>query len=283
MLLSSANLTRFRPFLLLFPVLHSVALGKQELDAAECRHRAAELSAQHRSGPSLRAVPTYQTGFSLGTMALLSTLGRVLTRPPLLAGRIPRVTSASKCYYSTSTTIPAPGSGAHLEFQRSLPGTAPSHRCHVFLHSSIPPAEFSERYTTPLQRDLLLRVRRLGGIVSLAWYAQSNNFPSHTRPGSTVAFSENGGRLDISEVTSENLDEVVQQLIDHMEGRSTVQPVTREEIDVYVCTHGARDCRCGDVGGSVAEALRREAQRLNEAGSSPRIRVGEVGHVGGHK
>ncbi|KAH6909796.1 Sucrase/ferredoxin-like-domain-containing protein [Coprinopsis sp. MPI-PUGE-AT-0042] len=177
--------------------------------------------------------------------------------------------------------MPAPGSDAHLELQKTLPGTAPSHRCHVFLNSPIPPAEFSERYTTPLQRELLLRVRRLGGIVSLAWYNQLDEYYTQPRPGSAVAFSELGGRLDIPSATEENLDEVVQQLKDHMEvGRATAP---EEEIDVYVCTHGARDCRCGDMGGRVADALRREARRYNDERKTPRIRIGEIGHVGGHK
>ncbi|QRW20866.1 sucrase/ferredoxin-like domain-containing protein [Rhizoctonia solani] len=46
-------------------------------------------------------------------------------------------------------------------------------------------------------------------------------------------------------------------------------------IDIYVCTHGARDCRCGDIGGEIAYALR--------AMKRPDVRVFDIGHVGGHK
>jgi hypothetical protein len=51
-------------------------------------------------------------------------------------------------------------------------------------------------------------------------------------------------------------------------------------IDIYVCTHGARDCRCGETGGAVFRALKHEVDRLGVGG---KVRVGEVGHVGGHK
>lgn len=53
-----------------------------------------------------------------------------------------------------------------------------------------------------------------------------------------------------------------------------------EEVRVYVCTHGARDCRCGDLGGSFVQALREEVGRRKLEGT---VKVGEVGHVGGHK
>jgi hypothetical protein len=48
--------------------------------------------------------------------------------------------------------------------------------------------------------------------------------------------------------------------------------------EVLVCTHGARDCRCGDIGGDLVAALRREVTRR-----ASDVAVGEVSHVGGHK
>ena len=39
--------------------------------------------------------------------------------------------------------------------------------------------------------------------------------------------------------------------------------VANANIDLFVCTHGKRDCRCGDVGASLYEALCREARRRN--------------------
>ncbi|CDZ98030.1 Ferredoxin [Phaffia rhodozyma] len=54
----------------------------------------------------------------------------------------------------------------------------------------------------------------------------------------------------------------------------------KEEIDIYICTHGSRDCRCGDVGGALVDALQVEIDRLDV---SQRVNVWEVSHVGGHK
>lgn len=50
--------------------------------------------------------------------------------------------------------------------------------------------------------------------------------------------------------------------------------------EVLVCTHGSRDCRCGETGGEVVRALKMEieAKALQE-----RVSIREVAHVGGHK
>ena len=54
----------------------------------------------------------------------------------------------------------------------------------------------------------------------------------------------------------------------------------QDRLFLYVCTHGSRDCRCGDSGGDVARALQREIDRRGLAGQ---VFLGEVAHVGGHK
>lgn len=55
---------------------------------------------------------------------------------------------------------------------------------------------------------------------------------------------------------------------------------TMRPLYIYVCTHAARDCRCGDTGGLVVEALRKEVGRR---GLTSVVKLGETGHVGGHK
>ncbi len=47
---------------------------------------------------------------------------------------------------------------------------------------------------------------------------------------------------------------------------------------ILVCTHGARDCRCGDIGGDLVTALKAEVGRRKST-----VEIGELGHVGGHK
>ncbi|KZO90792.1 hypothetical protein CALVIDRAFT_467097, partial [Calocera viscosa TUFC12733] len=51
-----------------------------------------------------------------------------------------------------------------------------------------------------------------------------------------------------------------------------------QETHLYVCTHAARDCRCGETGGAVFRALLAEvAGRKRED-----VKVREISHVGGH-
>ncbi|KAJ3158860.1 hypothetical protein HDU86_002548 [Geranomyces michiganensis] len=49
---------------------------------------------------------------------------------------------------------------------------------------------------------------------------------------------------------------------------------------ILVCVHGERDCRCGDLGRPLYEALKAEVKRK---GLESRIQVLGVSHVGGHK
>lgn len=57
--------------------------------------------------------------------------------------------------------------------------------------------------------------------------------------------------------------------------------ITRtEQVQIMVCTHGSRDCRCSDRGGALVNALRAE---MVKRGLESRIKVGEIAHVGGHK
>lgn len=52
------------------------------------------------------------------------------------------------------------------------------------------------------------------------------------------------------------------------------------QVEIYVCTHGSRDCRCADRGIPLVEALRREVE---SKGLHGKVRIGEIAHVGGHK
>jgi len=83
----------------------------------------------------------------------------------------------------------------------------------------------------------------------------------------------------------DNLDEVCSRLDDYME-RPLSRAVDSDDLYLYVCTHGARDCRCGEWGSEVADALRSEIYKRKEmepTGRYSRVVVGEVGHVGGHQ
>lgn len=97
-------------------------------------------------------------------------------------------------------------------------------------------------------------------------------------------FSATSGRLEIPHISLENMDEVEKAIQDHIDGPCS--ELTSEEIHIYVCTHGQRDCRCGDRGHKVYDALVtvvKDARAKDPGGPASRIRIGEVGHVGGHK
>lgn len=56
--------------------------------------------------------------------------------------------------------------------------------------------------------------------------------------------------------------------------------ISDEVVEIMVCTHGSRDCRCSDHGGALVASLRSE---IRKRGLEGRMSVGEIAHVGGHK
>lgn len=180
--------------------------------------------------------------------------------------------------YSTSSD-----GGPGLEPEKPLYGTVRSHQSSIFLHMPEPPAKFPARLSTPVWRALQLKASKWGGIVNFCWLG--HELPPSGQLQSATAFSALGGRLEIPEISLDNLDEVEEKLRLHAEGQLT-ETAAAEEIHLYVCTHGARDCRCGNIGGEVVKALRAEVKERTKRdcdGSVSRVKIGEVGHVGGHQ
>ncbi|KAJ6618164.1 Sucrase/ferredoxin-like-domain-containing protein [Mycena sp. CBHHK59/15] len=169
---------------------------------------------------------------------------------------------------------------------QSLHGTVASHRSYILLNSTQPPSSFPSRFSTPIQRALQLRVTRWGGIVNFA-HTGSPNAPDPNGSSTTVtAFSTLGGRINVPSLSLSNVDEVAEQLRHHAITGLGGEVAPDPEIHIYICTHGARDCRCGDTGGKVFRALREELSRCVLAdphGPASRVILGEVGHVGGHQ
>ncbi|KAG6878607.1 hypothetical protein C0992_007854 [Termitomyces sp. T32_za158] len=196
-----------------------------------------------------------------------------LTRAP---ARLSRIQTLATAPFSSSSVQ---NTATNTE-EKPLYGTAPSHRSYILFHAPEAPRSFPARYSTPLQRALQLKVMKWGGTTNFSWLGSSASSGQ-----ALTAFSTLGGRLVVPELNMENLDEVAETLEKH----ATAGPLARgmsDEIHLYVCTHGARDCRCGETGGAVSRALREEVARLAKAdplGIASRIKVGEVGHVGGHQ
>ncbi|KAJ7677980.1 Sucrase/ferredoxin-like-domain-containing protein [Mycena polygramma] len=167
---------------------------------------------------------------------------------------------------------------------KPLQGTVASHRSYILLNSPSPPTAFPSRFSTPLQRALQLHVTRWGGIVNFAWTGSDATSGSEASTSAT-AFSALGGPIHFPSLSLANVDEVAEKLKLH----ATEPPpnsVLATEVHLYVCTHGARDCRCGDMGGKVLQALREDLDRrvlADPSGPATRVVLGEVGHVGGHQ
>ncbi|KAJ3186621.1 hypothetical protein HDU85_007441 [Gaertneriomyces sp. JEL0708] len=58
-----------------------------------------------------------------------------------------------------------------------------------------------------------------------------------------------------------------------------IEPLT-SKMQILVCTHGSRDCRCGDIGTPVYQEFKKQIARK---GLEHEIKVNAVSHIGGHK
>jgi len=176
--------------------------------------------------------------------------------------------------FSTANVGPTP--------TQDLAGTAPFHEYYVMLHSLNPPRGFPKVVSSPVQRALQLALVPSSGLVNFSWSPQQSlptvQPSSDEEALSATAFSKGGNSIELEGLTLSNVREVVQRITDP---RSTVQTGDAvRPLYIYVCTHAARDCRCGDIGGLVAEAFRKEIDRR---GLTSVVKLGETGHVGGHK
>lgn len=189
--------------------------------------------------------------------------------------------------------------------QRHLPreklvGTVAPHSCYVLLHHPLPPSHLPSKPDSALLKALRQRVSAFGGLVNFAWRediaARTKQSAEGPESYSATAFSVRGGRLDVPLITEANVDEVAEALKRHtvdeqLAPRDRSGDLTEGEVQLYVCTHGSRDCRCGETGGATLQALQDELRKLRMQSSSrtewsispENIRIGEVTHVGGHK
>ncbi|KDR79275.1 hypothetical protein GALMADRAFT_1230940 [Galerina marginata CBS 339.88] len=169
-------------------------------------------------------------------------------------------------------------------YEGRLEGTVPDHICYILLHVSRSPETFPSVYHTPVSREMHLRAKRWGGLVNFSWFADRLEEGMHEHSQSATVFSPMGGKLEIPHISLENLDRVEEAIQSHLKGPRTSS--TAQDMHIYVCTHGARDCRCGDRGREVYLALVEAAEKeraTNPDGVATSLKIGEVGHVGGHK
>lgn len=208
-------------------------------------------------------------------------------------------TSPPQTLSDATTAAPATPAG--------LTGTAPYHTALVLLHTHAPPSEYPARSRSPLWRAFMMKARIWGGTVNFAWSPELRALPDYTGLGedkaadmlgreaytaSVFSLAHRHGRLEIPEVSLANLDEIDESLrklvLGDASGSSGGRKLAQEEeealdhrLHLYVCTHGSRDCRCGEGGGAVARAIKRELEKRGIGAED--VVLGEVAHVGGHK
>ncbi|KIP09360.1 hypothetical protein PHLGIDRAFT_67712 [Phlebiopsis gigantea 11061_1 CR5-6] len=172
-----------------------------------------------------------------------------------------------------------------------LAGTVGYHNTYILLHTRVPPPLFPAKVSSKLQRALMLRTIRWGGNVNLAWLPEDGEYRGSTTPEwedpereayRVSAFSVHRGYLDIPQLSMENIDEVAETLQRHSQRPEGMGAdiLATSPLYFYVCTHGERDCRCRDTGSAVFAALQQEVKKHNLGDT---VKVGGVGHVGGHK
>jgi len=162
-----------------------------------------------------------------------------------------------------------------------ISGTVGEHTGYLFLRSKTKPTEFPVKTpTTPLYSNLSLSLAPHKTLVNWAWYPEepSSALENEEESYEAVLFDHELGQIDIPHtITNANWSEVVDNSV-----AGKLQPLDTDTIHLYVCTHGARDCKCGDFGMVLVDALRAEIQKRGGE-AERRVNVAEVGHVGGHK
>jgi hypothetical protein len=175
-----------------------------------------------------------------------------------------------------------------------IAGTVAYHERYILLHTKTPPSSFPPHVPSKLQRELQLRVKKGYGLVNFVWMAEHDTpagtseiaVPECENPEGEVyqlsAFIREHGRVTIPDVSSKNIEKVANTLLSlpSSSGEHWSNLAASAPIHIYVCTHGARDCRCGDTGGAVYKTLLEEVVRRR---MESEVKVGSVGHVGGHK
>lgn len=99
---------------------------------------------------------------------------------------------------------------------------------------------------------------------------------ANSRP--LILFPDN---IRIPSLESEKISTIAKNI-----NQSADSPITSEQsraqsqLQILVCTHGERDCRCGEKGGDFFKELTAE---INKRGLTKVVDVYQVSHIGGHK
>ena len=145
-----------------------------------------------------------------------------------------------------------------------LAGSSPAHNGHIIVHTSIPPKEWPSKVLGLSKQydDLVIdkSLRDAGVLVGLA-YNSNLSEDKNVNVYPTMKNHDGSNTSDIISMINED------------------KPAN-DNIHIYVCTHGSRDCRCSQAGEPTVKSLREEIEKI---GASDKVKVFEISHVGGHK
>lgn len=138
-------------------------------------------------------------------------------------------------------------------------------------------------------KQLQLGAVKWGGVVNWIWdrardASEQKNAEVGKESYRAIVFSKYG-RLEVPRVSLDNVDAIGEEI--HQFARDGLGNLEQEKtqpdetVHLLVCTHAARDCRCGVFGGALVQALREEVERVHNL--KIKIKIGEVAHIGGHK
>jgi hypothetical protein len=193
-------------------------------------------------------------------------------------------------------------------------GTVPPHDVAVFLRSSVHPSEYPSRFSSSVQTSLRNKFKalRCRALVNYAWFLPDGetHLGAHSplegdmEPVTGTIFSHKGGMQENVQFSLSNLDEIFPAIVERHIPLASERPLSifraeeaassetafprkliEGDVHIYVCTHGNRNCDCGEVGGRVVSKLRKALlDRLTHDPESPlkRVKIGEVAHVSGH-
>jgi len=202
------------------------------------------------------------------------------------------------------------GPGASLDPAR--PGTMPERSVYLVLHTSTPSASWPAVHSkaSPLVNNLSLNLKPFHGMVNVSHdpllhlHSDTFAFPSAAEYPATLYRSGGLQPLFVPRLALETIDSVITllkenhappsadlgsgQAIGNVNFGPTCTPFridsahSRPARHLYVCTHNARDCRCGTVGLEIFKTLSTLCALPTSSASSSAPRVQEIGHIGGH-
>ena len=145
-------------------------------------------------------------------------------------------------------------------------------------------------------KQLQIKAAGWGGVVNWMWdqswdaSEQKGADPEWESYGATI-FSRYG-QLDLPWVDAGNVDEVgevIRQFACEVPENQNQELEKRahdsdEVVHLLVCTHMNRDCRCGERGGVLVQALKEEVERARDTNLIKlKVNIGQLAHVGGHQ